>query len=151
MSRDAVPTVHAEALVTEILTRGLGVRFSARGGSMRPTIRGGEAITVTPVAIEAVAAGDIVLFRRRGRMVVHRVLRVLREGDVVRFLTRGDASVAADPPLEACHVLGRVVAVERDGRDVDLTGARSRWSCRAARCLCAARGTVRRVRRAFGG
>jgi len=42
------------------------------------------------------------------------------------FILRGDASVSYDCPVEPEQVLGRVVAVERAGRRIDLAGRRAK-------------------------
>jgi signal peptidase I len=113
-------------LVCDLLARGCGVRFRAKGGSMFPTFREGEAITVAPVKPGGVRLGDIVLCRVGFSVIAHRVVRVKRVGEGRVFITRGDASLTSDEPVEASAVLGRVVAVERGGRTVHLTGRQAR-------------------------
>jgi signal peptidase I len=113
-------------LVCDLLGRGYGVRCRAKGGSMFPTFRAGEAITVAPVKPGGVRLGDIVLFASRWGVTAHRVVRVRQAGEGRVFITRGDASMTSDAPVEASAVLGRVVAVERGGRTVHLTGRQAR-------------------------
>ena len=60
--------------------------------------------------------GDILLFRQGGVLVVHRFLgrvRSRRAGPCLR--TRGDGRPDLDPPVFDRDVVGRVVAVRRDG------------------------------------
>ncbi len=143
----AAPVDCAVSVAVELLACGRGVRFSAPGGSMRPAIRGGETIIAAPAAPGDIAPGDIILFLRGTRLVAHRVLRIAAgEGGAPRFLTRGDAAAAPDRPFEAADVLGRVVAVERRGRRIDLATRHGAWSGRIARCLAAARRAARRMR-----
>jgi hypothetical protein len=132
------PTDSAFAdVVTDLLCRGHSVRFRAKGSSMHPTIREGEAITVAPVAPAAIGRGDVVLYRSGLGVTAHRVVGVEHLADgVVRFVTRGDASGGCDEPVEASAVLGSVVAVERRGRMVDPAAPRIRllaWVWSAAR------------------
>jgi hypothetical protein len=54
-------------------------------------------------------------------LIAHRVVRVERAADGLRFIVRGDASPVEDEPVLAEQVEGRVTAVERAGRLVDLT------------------------------
>jgi signal peptidase I len=132
-------------LIGELLQTGYGVRFGARGHSMHPTIRDGEALMVEPVAAGDVRRGDILLYSTRRGAIAHRVIRVRAEGSAERaFVLRGDASMSSvmdEEVVSARYVLGRVVSVERNGREIDLTGrgAKLRQAARArvARLLCA--------------
>ena len=95
---------------------------------MQPTIEDGELITVAPVAPESVKRGDILLYRSEQGVHAHRVVgRVkgtvpLLEGDcpLDHYLLRGDASVSCDAPVQLEQVIGRVVAVQRGGRNLAL-------------------------------
>ena len=112
---------------TELLKLGYSIRFRPSGRSMYPTIRDGEAVTVEPVsAPDGIRRGDILLYSAERKLTAHRVRLMEKTGDKVFFHLRGDASVSFDEPVEAAQVLGRVVAVERDGRAIDLTGRRAR-------------------------
>ena len=64
--------------------------------------------------VDAYRPGDVVLFSRKGRLFVHRVVE-LSGGAVV---TRGDSMLDADPPVAVSDVLGRVEAIERGGSRV---------------------------------
>lgn len=109
-------------VVSDVLRRGHSVRFRANGASMRPNIREGEVITVAPVQPAQIRRGDVVLYRSSRGVIAHRVVRITRRPDgSVALLPRGDASRTCDEPVEEAAVLGRVVAVERDGRRVDPT------------------------------
>jgi signal peptidase I len=127
-------------IVSDLLRRGHSVRFRAKGGSMRPTIREGEAITVAPVRPAGIRRGDVILYRSARGVIAHRVARVERhpDGGLV-FLPRGDASRGRDDPVEKAAILGSVVAVERGGRARDPAALRARalavtWAA-AARLL----------------
>ncbi len=65
--------------------------------------------------------GDLVAFRAGGKLVVHRVIRAGRT-----LVTRGDNVLAADAALAAEQVVGRAVALRRDGRERRLDGAAAR-------------------------
>jgi hypothetical protein len=88
---------------------------------MGRAVRDGEPVTVSPVDPEDVRVGDIVLCQTWRGPLAHRVLRIERDasGDL-RFVLRGDASLEDDRPVTAAALRGRVVAVERDGQELDL-------------------------------
>jgi signal peptidase I len=114
---------------------GQRVRFPAPGKSMQPAIRDGEVVTVEPLSPSDVGKGDIILYRREEALIAHRVVRIIRKkahwstqpsaiGPYAMFVLRGDASTTCDLPVERGQVLGRVIAVERQGRSIPLIG---RW------------------------
>lgn len=127
-----------QSLSRELLQSGYGVRFRPNGFSMSPTIRDGEAVTVEPIFAHAVRRGDILLYQRERRVIAHRVVGIAGEGNNARtFTLRGDALASCDAPVRAEQVLGKVVSVERRGREIKLDGRRARIICgvmiRAAR------------------
>jgi signal peptidase I len=127
-------------VVSDLLDRGHSVRFRARGGSMRPTIREGEAITVAPARPTGIRRGDVILYRVGRGVIAHRVARVAQRPDgALVFIPRGDASQSRDEPVEETALLGKVVTVERGGRALDPVAGRARalavaWTA-AARLL----------------
>ena len=113
-------------VTTDILRSGYHVRFRAGGGSMSPTIQPGEAITVEPAAATEIKLKDIVLYQTGRGVIGHRVVRIAnRKGERV-FLARGDAGQSAGEPVAAEQILGKVVAVEREGCNIDLESRRAK-------------------------
>jgi len=116
---------------TALLATGFDVRFRASGGSMYPTIRDGELITVRPIDAANVRRGDILLVHS-GRLVAHRVTAIAWPAHGgPRFTLRGDDAASPDAPIGAGAILGRVVAVDRAGRKVRL----GRWRPSAVRLI----------------
>jgi len=93
------------------------VGLSTAGRSMLPTIWPGASLRITRCTIDDLELGDVVLFRRRERLILHRVVFV--NGPEV--VTRGDASLHADQALLPDEVLGRVQGL-----------ALARWQWRTA-------------------
>ena len=114
MTRRVPDTLRFIHVIEELLGGGHPVRFRAPGGSMHPTIRDGEIITVGPLGQSPVQVGDVVLYRRGRAAIAHRVIGLQSGG----FVLRGDAAHSCDRPIERAQVLGRVVGIERDGRSV---------------------------------
>jgi len=99
------------ALAVETLARTGRLRFRANGTSMLPALRPGDELEIVAPASD-LELGDIVLWRRSGRLFVHRVVAI--DADHVR--TQGDALLHADPLVPAAEVLGRLASYERRGR-----------------------------------
>jgi signal peptidase I len=131
---DLFGAVIEEALATETV-----VRFRAQGGSMYPTIRDGDTVTVAHVSVEEIVRGDVLLCRHGKRVVAHRVVGADVRDTVRVFHLRGDAKAAGDAPVGADAVVGRVIAVRRNGREVALCG-------RAARIRHRVRATASRAK-----
>ena len=103
------------SLAAEILRASGEVRLTAFGSSMVPSIFPGDVLTIRRQQSSSVRCGDVVLCTRGDRFVVHRVVRELSTSSTVGWVTRGDALDRDDPPVAEGELLGRVIAIERDG------------------------------------
>ena len=99
------------------LGESLRVRFRADGQSMQPNVLDGDTVVVAPISAGRPQRGDIALTRGEGGFVLHRVVGFDKVTGAI--LTRGDAGQQNDPC--AVKVLGKVVAIERDGKTISLT------------------------------
>ena len=128
-------------VTVKLLAQGYSVRFRAPGTSMGATIRDGEAITVVPADPAEITRGDIVAYRRGHQIIAHRVVcSGRRDQPDGQFLLRGDAAFACDAPVAPEQILGKVVFVERRGRQLRVSG-------RQAKVAYAARVAASRARR----
>lgn len=108
-------------LSAEILGRGSRMRFRARGGSMRPLIRDGEIIEVKPAKVSEIRVGDIIFYRASwGSMVAHRVIKKRKEKGKMVLVTKGDSAPGFDGQVYLEQIFGKVVTVEKKGRNVKL-------------------------------
>jgi len=69
----------------EKLAAGETVSFRPTGNSMVPKIRSKQLVTVEPVALDAIAVGDVVLCRVKGSEYLHNVLAIDSPGGRLRF------------------------------------------------------------------
>ena len=107
-------------LAAEVLHRFGEVRFIAHGSSMIPSIYPGDLLTVRSDAPSESRRGEIVFFLLGGRPFVHRVMRKWPERNRIAFATRGDALPKEDPSVDASQLLGRVTAIQRRGKYVEI-------------------------------
>ena len=92
-----------------------------RGDSMRPLFRPGDRIMFAPCHVEGLRRGDVIIFTPPGQevRVVHRIVSIEPEG--VR--TQGDANPCRDSgEVRQEDIVGRAVAVEREGRVIPVAG-----------------------------
>jgi hypothetical protein len=108
-------------LSADLLGQGNVVRLRARGCSMHPFIRDGDLIEVEPTTTPSIGVGDVILFSVSSRQVfAHRVINKQVIGNEVVLLVKGDSKPLADHEVYPRQVLGKVVAVERNGWRVSL-------------------------------
>ena len=110
MTNSPAASAQFEAVCRELLSRGLGVRFEARGASMSPCIRNGEIVHVTAVIVSKLRKDDIVLVKSNDGFRVHRLVAADYPNDL--FITRGDCGQQDDPAVRGDQILGLAVAKE---------------------------------------
>lgn len=106
-------------LGTVFLSVGLfGVRASVvSGGSMQPRWHRGDIVITRSVDQSALKVGDVITFRVETTRVVHRITAVHETDRGPIFTTQGDNNPAADRPVPADDVEGKVIsAVPAAGR-----------------------------------
>jgi polysaccharide export outer membrane protein len=144
--------LEAETVLLALMETGQVLTVPVRGESMRPTLLPGDAVEVAPF-LGLPRPGQIVLARLSGALVAHRLRGVvMREGRRL-YRLQGDAERGPDQGILREDLLGRVVAILRQGRRLELedsaeslrrtlrrleAGARRRRAGRAAAVLLAA-------------
>ncbi len=99
------------------------VRLHVRGTSMAPWLGPGDVLVVEPVRAGALRPGDLVVRCDGETCLVHRLIAYdARRG---LWYTKGDDVSNLDPPLPSKNLVGRVVAVERNGRRQELSTRRA--------------------------
>lgn len=106
-----------------ILTVASGLRAPDRtiestvlGVSMGRTVPEGSRIRIELGAPRRYDRGEVIAFVAAHHVVVHRVVCPARRWPQGLLLTRGDAELIPDPPVDADRVLGAVAAIQQDGR-----------------------------------
>ena len=86
------------------------VRFRLKGNSMFPLLRNGKDVVVLEKCpAESLQPMDVVLFRYRGKHVLHRI--ILRNGN--DLLIQGDGSIVAKEQCTINDVVGKVTGICR--------------------------------------
>jgi ribosomal protein S18 acetylase RimI-like enzyme len=113
-------------LLRGVVERGVSLRTTVRGFSMAPFVCDRDVLTIAPIGGREPRVGEVIAFvlPGTGRMAVHRVVARVGAG----WLMRGDSCPEADGVVTLDAMVGRVVRVERGGRDVRLgRGAEGAW------------------------
>ena len=90
-----------------------------KGNSMYPLLRNGKDVVVLgKCPAESLQPMDVVLFRYRGKHVLHRIIR--REGE--RLLIQGDGSIVAKEECTVDDVVGKVLRICRpSGKEIPVS------------------------------
>ena len=92
-------------------------KISVVGNSMLPLMRDGNHVLVAHDST-SIHIGDVIVFWQSDHLFVHRVIRIERTSQPVRFLTKGDNAPNFDSPVSVEEVIGRVIAIQRDDREI---------------------------------
>jgi signal peptidase I len=107
---------------------GGSLRLCVISDSMKPLICAGDVVIVQPIEPAALRRGDMVVIQSGDELITHRLVAASAAG----YYVRGDNAAYTDAVAAADQIVGRVIAVERDGQSIDV---RSRRWTRANRML----------------
>jgi signal peptidase len=80
-------------------------------GSMKPALDVGDIAFVKPISAESINKGDIIEFQdSTGAKTLHRVIDIQQDGNVLKFITKGDANDSPDLyPIPPENIKGKVL------------------------------------------
>jgi hypothetical protein len=105
-------------LAAQVLRSFGTLRLEVTGLSMLPTIWPGDILFIERRDMTEIAAGDIVLFAREGKLIAHRVLYMTAAGELPCAITQGDALLSHDDAISSTELLGSVRRILRAGAHV---------------------------------
>ncbi len=101
-------------------TNALRFQITVTGSCMLPFIRHEDVLTVAQAKPARFRVGDILVYRSPGRkqLFAHRLVSIRKKEDL-RFETRGDATFGAKEDVPANNILGYVVSIQRNNRQLN--------------------------------
>ena len=106
-------------LYREALRKGQPLWFCVSSGSMHPLLRIGEEVYIEPATANDLQVGEIAAFETTAGLVIHRIVQRCSGQDGIQFVEMSDTQLRAEP-VESKAVIGRVVAIGRGERHIDL-------------------------------
>jgi signal peptidase I len=106
----------ANELVLDPSSSTANFRLEVISGSMSPFLRPGDKVVVQQARPEAFRIGDLVVARRKGEFITHRLVSIGKD----EWYTKGDRCRHLDPPLSKDTIVGKVIEIDREGRTINL-------------------------------
>jgi signal peptidase I len=106
-----------------LLAEGKTLKIKTDGYSMYPSIKPGSVILIEPLIEDMPPSpGEIIAWKRESGFVVHRLVRIIKDGRLINFITRGDSCAREDQPISVDQIAGKVVQVETISGTILLSG-----------------------------
>ena len=107
------------AWAEEEIAQGRCIRIRMRGISMRPFLREGkDEITIAPCRPDRLKRLDVILFRYKGRHLVHRIVNI----DGGLYTLQGDGVWASQEQCHAHDIVGKMTTIHRpSGKTIAVT------------------------------
>jgi signal peptidase I len=113
-------TEEALSLRKKLIENNHSVKIEAAGYSMFPFMLPGDEQTISPVPIEDIAIGDVVVFEHDNKWISHRVISIQNNNNEKTLILRGDTCIQSDPLVTKANYIGKTVAFERNGKSINL-------------------------------
>jgi signal peptidase I len=110
----------AFSLRKKLIENNHSVKIEASGYSMFPFMRNGDVQTISPVPMEDIQIGDVVVYERNNNWISHRVIDIQTTNNETTLTLRGDTSQQIDPPVTKENYIGKTVSFERNGKTIIL-------------------------------
>ena len=94
-------------------------QFPISGESMRPWFRPGDQALIQH-GITDLRRGEVVVFHRQNHLTIHRIIYITHQAGGTVLVTKGDNLTYFDAPIQSDQLLGRVIAIQRDGREINI-------------------------------
>ena len=102
-------------IASELITEGKKLRIIAKGYSMYPTIKPGYTVYLESYkSRDEVNPGDIIALKQNEIIILHRIIFVFESENKKYLMTRGDASLTSDAPVEFNQIIGKAVLIETE-------------------------------------
>ncbi|MFD1359122.1 signal peptidase I [Fictibacillus halophilus] len=117
-------------LVRRVVKKKGSILLPAHGKSMFPFIRQGDICHFDACDPKTYKRGDIVLFTvGSNRLIAHRFMKKIHKDNQTYYLFKGDTNLLFDEPITQEQILGKMTAIERKNKKVNLENVWSNiWS-----------------------
>jgi signal peptidase I len=114
------PVQLGKEIAESLLRDNIPLKARVGGTSMIPWLKAGDIVTLKKCPPYTIDKGDIVVFRRNEKMVIHRVVALRDTNNGRIFITKGDSCKNTDGEMLPGEFLGKAYAFERNQVTFDL-------------------------------
>ena len=114
---------HFYEIAGELLNDKHSLQFLTKGYSMFPTLKPGDKAIVEKFDANNYQLGDIVVFKSKGILIGHRIIKKTKSTDSIIFTTRGDNSPVTDKTFTEKDILGKIKSFTRNGKIISCQNA----------------------------
>src|SRR6185312_2346434 len=107
------------SLYIDALRQGQPLWFRVVSGSMNPLLRVGDEVRIEPATADRIRAGEIAAFETTDGLVIHRIVRCMQKDTAIQLLEMSDVHLHPNL-IEAQAIVGRVILIRRDTRQINL-------------------------------
>lgn len=108
----------------EVLDKNGHLSFTNVGSSMLPLIRAGrDVVIISKKQADRCKKNDVVLYRREGRCILHRILRVTKDG----YIIAGDNNFHREKDVTDEMIIGVLTGLVRDGKKFDFNSVKYKF------------------------
>lgn len=108
------------SLLKDSLLKYGSVWMRLEGKSMLPFLKSGTMVSVRNADIRDIHIGDIVVFKKDGVTIAHRVFRKAPSAGRFFLRTKSDISFSPEPLISQEGLIGKVTAFKRFGREITI-------------------------------
>jgi len=112
-------TVDQMARWRKKISKGENIKVKVLDKGMMPIIMIGDTVEVQPVHAMNLRTNNIIFYRQGENFLVRRIAAVTF-GQSAEFTVKGDSLEKDEPIVQASQIIGKVIALERDGQRIDI-------------------------------
>ena len=120
------PSSLLSSLFIQAVREGQTIWFRVASNSMFPLFQRDDAVSIAPATADAIRLGEIAAFETKDGLLIHRIIHRQQNGQTIRLLQMSDVDLFASW-IEPTSVVGKVIAVRKEGKQVNLAHPIAKW------------------------
>ncbi|MBD3843428.1 MAG: hypothetical protein IE909_16410 [Campylobacterales bacterium] len=105
------------SIVREVLLKKGWIDLPSHGMSMYPLIKEGDICRFSSFNLSELKKRDVILFSTPfNSFVAHRLIQI----NDTSYICKGDGNLEFDPPIEQSHILGKLMYIKRNDKNIHL-------------------------------
>jgi len=103
----------AVVIILMILSLSKTLMFAVvEGKSMEPILQTGDLVIIVKESPKALKAGDVIVYERPdGEFIIHRIIKIMRLGDNLVVIPKGDNNIVPDGEIPSSWIIGEVLEI----------------------------------------